>query len=161
MQERLAEFDRAEPGQQLDVTTPHGDYRVSADDASTGRSLYAKRDRPEFRVLQRVVTRISRDLGPAALAGDLLDVGANIGTTTIPALLTHGFASAVACEPLGRHHALLQENVTRNGLGDRVTAIRSAVSDRQGRPESSPARRAARPSSCPGPATRPARTSSS
>jgi FkbM family methyltransferase len=131
--ERLGFFDRAAPTHPfLDVSTPHGDFRVSATDASIGRSLYAKRDRPEFRVLRRAVARIERELGPEALGGAIVDVGANIGTTTIPALRTHGFASAVACEPLEGNYALLRENIARNGLDDRVTTVPNAVSDRSG-----------------------------
>ena len=49
-----------------------------------------------------------------------VDVGANIGTTTIPALLSHGFETAVAIEPEPENVRVLRMNVLLNDLEDRV-----------------------------------------
>src|SRR5262245_2250230 len=59
--------------------------------------LFAGVSRSEFVVLDRAVETIRRS---SAVGGGLLvDVGANIGTTTIPAVTTCGFEAAVAIEP--------------------------------------------------------------
>jgi FkbM family methyltransferase len=56
----------------------------------------------------------------------IVDVGANIGTSTIP------FARATDCkviaiEPMPEPFVLLTRNVADNGLGERVTCVRSAI----------------------------------
>jgi FkbM family methyltransferase len=58
--------------------------------------------------------------------GRIVDVGANIGTTTVP--LAHRGWSVIAIEPVPAAMDLLSENVRMNGLDDRVTTICAAVS---------------------------------
>lgn len=58
-----------------------------------------------------------------------VDVGANIGVTTIPAVKLFGAARAHAFEPDPANYALLQGNVAANGLEAEVAASRVAVSD--------------------------------
>jgi len=60
----------------------------------------------------------------------VMDIGANIGTTTIP------FASenfrVLAVEPVPATFAMLEENVVANGFADTVHRVRSAVSEVHG-----------------------------
>jgi FkbM family methyltransferase len=58
-----------------------------------------------------------------------VDVGANIGTSTISALLRHGFAGAVAAEPEPENHRLLRMNLVLNDVDDLVKALPVALSD--------------------------------
>ena len=69
---------------------------------------------------------------------EFLDVGANIGTTTVSALLHGPFASAICFEPERQNLVDLRLNLLLNGLEDRATAIGVALSDQSGRPSSSP-----------------------
>jgi FkbM family methyltransferase len=61
-----------------------------------------------------------------------VDVGANIGTTTVRALRRHGFASGVALEPSPDNFRLLRLNLTANGLESVVQALPVAAGDRPG-----------------------------
>jgi FkbM family methyltransferase len=70
-------------------------------------------------------------LGNPHRGGLFVDVGANIGTTTIPAL-TDGAVSAIAFEPVRANYALLVANAILNGLEDRLDARHAAVSGSSG-----------------------------
>ena len=61
---------------------------------------------------------------------EVLEIGANIGTTTVPLVTVLGAAHGHAFEPIPRNLELLERNVAGNGLGDRVTIHAAAVSDR-------------------------------
>jgi FkbM family methyltransferase len=61
-----------------------------------------------------------------------VDVGANIGTSTVAALRRHGFASAVAIEPSPETFGTLRLNLAANDLEERVQALRVAVGDVEG-----------------------------
>ncbi len=59
----------------------------------------------------------------------MLDIGANIGTTTIEWMSRFPQATGYAFEP-GRDNArMLRHNVAVNGLGDRVRVEEVALSD--------------------------------
>ena len=61
---------------------------------------------------------------------NILDVGANVGTTTVP-LAVQGFR-VLSIEPVGRTFNLLRENVIRNGLSDRVHLVQAAIVEHPG-----------------------------
>lgn len=87
-------------------------------DKAMGRGFFMKGRRPEMRVLAYVAGVLPRRVGDV-----FVDVGANIGTTTIPALVQHGFARAVAVEPEPGNVRLLKANLALNGLDDRVSVV--------------------------------------
>lgn len=60
-----------------------------------------------------------------------LDVGANIGQTTLAALRA-GSGSVLAFEPVVETFQLLRANLALNGVEDRVDTLRVALSDRSG-----------------------------
>jgi FkbM family methyltransferase len=116
----------------LGVETDDGRFVVSTRSRGMGNHLFSKRGRPEFRVLSRAVTVVEALSGDDALAGRLfVDVGANIGTSTVCALVSHGFGSAVCCEPEEENYRLLRANLALNEL-EQVRALRVAVSNRDG-----------------------------
>ena len=94
--------------------------------------MFVRGRRPEFVVLERAVLVLSELELPVA-GSVLIDVGANIGTTTVTALLRHGFDRALAFEPDPDNLRLLEANVALNALGGRVDVVPAAVSDRSGR----------------------------
>ena len=103
-------------------------YVVATDDEGVARNIFLRSSRPEFIVLPRAL----RLLGPDAARGCFVDVGANIGTTTIPAVARHGFDTAVACEPSPSNTPLLRANCALNGVADRVRIVEAAVSAARG-----------------------------
>jgi len=71
-------------------------------------------------------------LAPRPPGGVFVDVGANVGTTTLYALRTGDFSRAVCMEPAPDNLAVLRLNVEANGLSDTVSVIAAAGSDRAG-----------------------------
>jgi FkbM family methyltransferase len=61
-----------------------------------------------------------------------LEVGANFGVYSLPAVAEFGFARAVAYEPDPHAFALLEENIIRNGLRAKVSAHHAALSEAPG-----------------------------
>lgn len=114
------------------VAAEGGTYTVSTRDRGPGRRLFVSREPPEFDVLARAV-RILGERGDDVRGSIIVDVGANIGTTTIPALGVHGFARALAFEPDPENAELLRENVALNGLEGRVEIVEAAVTDQRSR----------------------------
>jgi FkbM family methyltransferase len=98
-------------------------FIVSTSDEAPGAPFFESRSQKEFRVLRRACERIDP-------RGVFVDVGANIGTTTLPAL-SH-FGRAIALEPEPRNAALLRANVALNHLEDRVTVHEAACSSASG-----------------------------
>ncbi len=103
-------------------------YVISTSDTGVGRDVFVAGRRPEFIVLKRAIEVI----GTPREGATLVDVGANIGTTTIPALLRFGFADAVAIEPGEESVRLLTAACALNGLTSRVHVVWAAASDHDG-----------------------------
>ena len=135
--ERLAYFDDADDyTPYLATQAGEGVFLVKTEDKHIARSLFAKRGRGEFVVLERAVTALEGLRGPGVIADrTFIDVGANIGTTTVPALLSHGFGHAIALEPEPENFRVLRLNLLLNGLEERVTALPIAASNEEGRQE--------------------------
>jgi FkbM family methyltransferase len=134
---RLAYFDDAGEYTPYLATDAGGAmFLVKTEDKHIGRSLFSKRSRGELAVLGRAVAAIEGLLGSEAIAQrSFVDVGANIGTTTIPALVSHGFDTAVALEPEPENVRVLRMNVLLNDLDERVTVLPVAASNEIGRSE--------------------------
>lgn len=75
--------------------------------------------------LSDLLTRYPRDFL-------FLDIGANQGLYSLIAARNQRCRHAYAFEPVPDTFAILRDNITRNGLESRVTAIDSAVSDKTG-----------------------------
>jgi len=109
------------------------EFLVSTRDTGVGRTLFTQRQRAEMATL-RAALRIIRREGRARSGANqtFIDVGANIGTTTVPALLVHGFKRAVVLEPDPLNYKLLRLNAVLNGIDDQVTSFNIAASDDNG-----------------------------
>ena len=109
----------------LSVRWPAGTFVVSTRDYDVSRRTFVSGPYG--------LERLLRVGGLVELAGrEVLEIGANIGTTTVPLVTVLNAARVHACEPVTRNLALLERNVLSNGLRDRVTIHRTAVSDRVG-----------------------------
>jgi len=134
---RIALFEQARDyASYIGVEAQGGRFLVATSDRAVGKHLFVKQGRPEFRVLGRAVRVVEILTGDDAIAGRLfVDVGANIGTTTVHALVAQRFGSAVSCEPEEENYRLLRANVALNDLEEQVRTLPVAVSSRAGSSE--------------------------
>ena len=104
-------------------------FVVSTADKVIGREVFLHGEF-DFEKLQTALAILGREGHPAPT--HLIDVGANIGTITIPALKRGLIQTATAIEPHPHNLRLLRTNIALNGLEDRVTVLAQAVGDRSG-----------------------------
>jgi FkbM family methyltransferase len=105
------------------LLVPTGDRHLS-------KLLHTRRTK-DLVALQRAVTALTR-AGIGTRGTTFLDVGANIGQTTLAALQA-GFGSVVAFEPVAETFKLLRANVALNEADERVQTVHVGLSDRSGR----------------------------
>ncbi len=75
---------------------------------------------------------IAKSANTLEAGGWFVDIGANIGTQTIYALLSGKFRGVIAIEPEPRNLALLRRNIELNGFADRVHVVEAAASSHSG-----------------------------
>ncbi|MGC3970946.1 MAG: FkbM family methyltransferase [Pirellulales bacterium] len=85
----------------------------------------------EIKSLLAWLTAHGRTIGPDNW---VLDVGANIGTTSVP-LACDTAARVLAVEPIDDNARLLRQNAAQNGFGERITCIEAAVAGEPGEVE--------------------------
>lgn len=127
---RLAAFTAARPfTDTLSATVDGIRYFVSTHDQIIGRYVFMGRVPDD---LDDFLGLIGNELGrPAVEGATFVEVGANIGTTTLPVLLRHGAKQCIAVEPAPANLTLLRANLAANGVGpDRVRVLPVAASDR-------------------------------
>jgi FkbM family methyltransferase len=106
-------------------------FLVATDDAGIGRRLFVNGIRGDMAHL-RTAVRLLEELGVPTTGSTFVDVGANIGTTTVTALRRHRFARAVALEPAPSNFHVLRLNLVANEVESDVTALQVAVTDKEG-----------------------------
>ena len=111
------------------VHSPDGDLLVSTKDRSIGRQI-AIDGHFDGTYLDRLLV-ILDELQLPWRGRAFLDIGANIGTTSL-VLLNRGFAYGHAFEPEPFNYRLLQANLALNALLDRCQTERVALSDTEG-----------------------------
>jgi FkbM family methyltransferase len=103
---------------------------VPSDDQEIGRVVFATGGYERLYMAHAAAEL--RRLGFPVDGTTFVDIGANIGTSTVDALVEFGFARAVCFEPDERSFRLLMANVAFNGLEARVCAFRTALSSTDG-----------------------------
>lgn len=107
-------------------------YTFSTDDWIIGRSLYVN-GRWDDEFLECTVELLRGTSKCRSLAnGTFVDIGANIGTTTIQALHRYQARHAIAVEPSPRCLPYLHSNLAANRLAARCDVVEAAVSDQSG-----------------------------
>ena len=106
-------------------------FFVRGGDPGVGKRLFVARWRSDMTVIAQA-TGILAAHGHDVTGTTFVDVGANIGTTTVPALRRHGFGAGVALEPSPDNFEVLRLNLAANDLLGRVRALQVAVSDTPG-----------------------------
>lgn len=107
-------------------------FHVSTWDRVLGRHVYLYGDF-EAAILHRTYALLKEWGRPAT--GTMVDVGANIGTTCIQAVVDGLANAAIAIEPEPGNLALLERNIRANGLAGRIEPLSAALSDREGTAE--------------------------
>ena len=116
----IAEYEKLDPF--MNVDSPSGPVQYST---------------PNYATAWRVGTMFTKEpdtiewiagFEPGAV---LVDVGANVGMYTVWAAKTRG-VRVFAFEPESQNYALLNRNIERNGVGDRVIAYCASLSDTAG-----------------------------
>lgn len=108
-------------------------YYLSTRDRGLSRTVFGHGSY-ELDVMGHTIALAEKHVGRAPLLAGrtFVDIGANIGTSTVPALTVFGAADAVAIEPDAENYKLLRCNLIANDVEDRVRTLHAAVSDRNG-----------------------------
>jgi FkbM family methyltransferase len=108
-------------------------YFVSTSDEAVGLGIFAhgSHERDQLEAVSAVLSGWSGEAEP--LRGKrFLDIGANIGTSVIEAMVSLGCAGGWALEPHPGNFQLLRHNLLENGLDGKVEALELAISDSDG-----------------------------
>jgi FkbM family methyltransferase len=115
------------------VLVEFADHRFLVDPKDTQIGFKLMRGRAWQRAeLEGAIAKL-KACGRFRSGGTFLDVGSNIGTQTVYALLSGAFSRAVAIEAEPANYALLTRNIELNGFADRVAIVHCAASDRAGK----------------------------
>lgn len=112
----------------LTAKLPGGVFVMSGADAE---KLLVVGSRAEFVVLDRAVALVEQR-GATVAGRTIVDVGANIGTTSVTALTVHRLGRAVAIEPDPVNVRLLRANAALNELHERIAIVPAAAADAPG-----------------------------
>jgi FkbM family methyltransferase len=105
-------------------------FYVSTRDRAVGHELFIRRQFDEA-AFERTF-RLLEERGHRVADRVFLDIGANIGTTSVMAITRLGCAHVFAFEPEAHNVRLLRQNIIVNGVEDRITVVPVAVSDSAG-----------------------------
>lgn len=117
------------------VATRHGRLTVDTHDRYIAKSLYCKREYELDLMLSTTAHLRAKGLIPEKGRGTVLDIGANMGVSSVGLLHNGEFERAVAIEPDPRNFNLLKKNMHQNGFDDRGLCLQYAVSDKPGKLE--------------------------
>jgi FkbM family methyltransferase len=106
-------------------------YYLSTADKEVSRKTFM-RGEFEQEKLRIAVDLVESATGRSLVGKEWIEIGANIGTTTVPAIKVFGAAHVWAFEPAPGNLGLLRCNIGANGIEDQVTIIPVALSNRRG-----------------------------
>jgi FkbM family methyltransferase len=108
-------------------------FFVATADKGVERGLFVRRSRSDVTVLGRVFDRLDEYGLHLPADAVFIEVGGNIGTTTVMAIRRYGFTSAVVLEPSPASFRTLRINLVANEVEKSVLALPVAASDREGK----------------------------
>ena len=87
----------------------------------------------DYRILEKGIKLLKRKkVGGKNSKSTLINIGAHIGSTCIPAIKKNKFKNLIAFEPTKRTFELLNANIFLNGINDRSQVYNLAISDKKG-----------------------------
>ncbi len=111
-------------------------FLVHTKDRVITADMFAEQKAYEIEVMATAIDLASRLAGRDVMRGKcFVDVGANIGTSTVPALKRFGAARALCLEPEPENAKLLRCNLILNDLERAAHVVQTAVSDERGEVE--------------------------
>jgi FkbM family methyltransferase len=116
-------LDFVEPDSLLISSGRSEKFVIVASDMFIGRQTYINKEPYGFDKMQKLLSILGGDR-PKML---LIDIGANIGTISIPAVKRGLFQNAIAIEPEPRNYSLLMTNIQLNGISDKIIAHNLAL----------------------------------
>jgi FkbM family methyltransferase len=120
------------PEMEVQLTTPHGNLRVSNKDHGVGRILFLHREYEPTTILKSMVLLDQLGGRRSPHRQLMIDAGANVGTVCIAMVRCGAFSGALAFEPEPRNYALLVKNVQANGLAGSIRCFNVALSSSNG-----------------------------
>ena len=114
-------------------THRQGVFTVYSADRAIGRKVFWNGEYEWDMTVQLMSCLAKLDKLPPKGRGTMLDIGANIGVSSIGIICGGWMERAVAIEPDPNNFALLKQNASQNGLGERVICLQYAASDRKGK----------------------------
>jgi FkbM family methyltransferase len=121
------DFDRLESLSPIVATRTEPTFLLWTRDREMGQTLYHEGGYDAAELAWSL-----DHLGHPQRGRTVVEVGANIGTTTVPLLLLHGAAHVEAFEPEPANFKLLRCNLILNDVEDRATLAQIAISDSDG-----------------------------
>ncbi len=120
------------PAHDATVNTLNGLMTFDSKDRTIGRELFVRRHF-EYDMMQAFMERL-RQLRRIDTFGEgaVLDVGGNIGMSSIALLRDELFSHGAVFEPHPNNFRLLKRNIDQNGLSNRLIPHNLALSDRNG-----------------------------
>lgn len=106
-------------------------FYVETADQAVGRQTFINGSY-DLEAMRTALSLIEAQANVSLRGRDFIDVGANIGTTVVPACKIFGASGALALEPSSRNLTQLRVNVAANGLQDVVKVLPVAVSNTSG-----------------------------
>jgi FkbM family methyltransferase len=114
----------------ITVQSKQGVYTFDSKDSGIGLYLFCFGEYESD--LNQCVLDILKSEGQLNTNSVLLDIGANIGTTSVAMLLANAMSKALAIEPVPANFELLQQNASSNQLTHRMLTRQIAISDHAG-----------------------------
>jgi FkbM family methyltransferase len=114
----------------LAASTDYGLMYVPTNDVYVGAGLFMRRGSDADAIGEALDVLEAHASRPRN--GLFVEIGANIGSTTVPALKRYGFESVVAIEPLPANVDLLRQNLFANGVADRATVLPIGLTSEDG-----------------------------
>lgn len=116
------------------ASVPPYTFLVRTQDKSLGRQTFSH-GAYELDVMSKAIELLQGILKTDFQGKVFVDVGANIGTTSIPALLKWKFTTSLSIEPSPDNFKLLRCNAILNDLDNRLISINAAVGTQVGEVE--------------------------
>lgn len=110
-------------------------FHVKTYDRAQGLLTFANGPPERSTITTALTVLAALDASARPTEKTFLEIGANIGTTTVTALKGCGFRDSISFEPLPDNYTLLLANLDANGLSDRSKALQLALSDHDGEAE--------------------------